>query len=371
MKILVVPDSFKGSISAVEAASTIRAAIENKWPSMQVTSLPASDGGEGFTEVIKNYVDGDWIDCVTKGPLGAPRKSKFIWSNTYKTAIIEMAEASGLTLIPSVKANPWHTTTYGTGLLMNTALDLGAKKIILTLGGSATNDGGAGALMALGAKISDEKGEPIEFGCRGLDTAHTVDFNSLHPRLASCDLVLATDVDNPLLGEQGATYIYAPQKGASSDELAEMEKSMKNWANLLEKSVGKKMAQTPGAGAAGGLSFGLLSLPKASIMSGFELFAQLTDLNKKIKDANLVISGEGRLDMQSLQGKFIGMLASRCKQQEKPLYIITGQAMDIESLLSTSSITGIQELAFEKDYKSNAINRLADATVELFSRQII
>ena len=303
MKFVVAPDSFKGSISAIEAASAMEDGIKRVFADSEVTKVPLADGGEGTVEALVTATAGKIIYVTVRDPLSRETKSFFGVLGNGKTAIIEMAAASGLLLLKPEERNPYITTTYGTGQLIKAALDYGCDEIIIGIGGSATNDGGAGMIQALGASMLDSDGRELFFGGKALKDLHTINLDNMDPRLGATKITVACDVDNPLCGERGASAIYGPQKGASPEMVKELDAALANFASKVKDQLGIDVSNVPGAGAAGGLGAGILAFLNARLKPGIELVLDAVDFENKIKNADLVLTGEGRIDEQTAYGK--------------------------------------------------------------------
>ena len=337
MKILLAPDSFKGSLSAVQVCQALRAGVERVRPDADCVALPLADGGEGTTEVLVAASGGRQIRRWVTGPLpgGPPVLACFGLLDGGRTAVLEMAAASGLPLLRSDQRDPRHTTTYGTGELVAAALATGARQLIVGVGGSATHDLGTGLAQALGVRFRRADGSWIEALMTGaaLPEVAAVDLGGLLPALAGCSIVLAADVDNPLLGAGGAAAVYGPQKGATAAIVAELEAGTAAAIGPIEAACGRRLRDLPGAGAAGGLGAALMGLLGATRRSGIDLVLEACGFEAHLAGASLVLSGEGRLDGQSLRGKTIGVLARRCGQAGVPLVVIAGAlGEDIEAL---------------------------------------
>jgi len=322
MKIVIAPDSFKGSLTAVEAAQYIADGINTVMPEAEVFQKPMADGGEGTMEALLTATDGKRVPLEATGPLGEKISAAYAISGR-KTAIIECALISGLTQVPESKRNPDHTTSSGLGEAILDALDQGCTELIIGLGGSAVNDGGLGMLQALGMKATDDSDGLAGVYGKDMHRVQTVDFSGIDTRLQNVSIKVATDVDNPLCGETGATYVYGPQKGAAPQQLESYDKAMKKFAHLVEKETGKQIMNTPGAGAAGGLGFALLSLG-ATLISGARLVAQTSKVEEAIRSSDLVITGEGQSDEQTLYGKAPGYIASLAKKYGVPAILLSG-----------------------------------------------
>ncbi|MCF7858867.1 MAG: glycerate kinase [Candidatus Cloacimonetes bacterium] len=321
MKILVVPNSFKGSLSAGQVASAIKNGIDNS--KHEITLMPMADGGKGTVECLLSAVSGRTISVDTTDPIGRKITTDIGIFNNSKTAIIEMAAASGLELIPKEKQDPLVTTTFGTGKLIKKAIDLGCYKIILGLGDSATNDGGAGALQALGAKLLDANKIDIKHG--GLYLKDLSEINiSAFGKYQHIDMTFLCDVSNTLLGPQGATKIYSKQKGASSEAMEILESNLKHFATVLQRKTGVDIATIIGSGAAGGLAAGLSIAFKSKFISGSDYIINKTKLIKKILNADLIVTGEGKLDSQTKFGKIPYKIAKMAQKNKIPVIGIFG-----------------------------------------------
>lgn len=304
--IAIAPDSFKGAISALGAAEAIRDGFLKVFPNAEYRLLPMADGGEGTVDAWVGATNATVKEVMVSDPLGRPIKAHFGFDDKTKTAVIEMSSASGLPLLAPNERNPLFTSTYGTGELVLAALDLGAKKIIMGIGGSATNDGGAGMLTALGARLFNKDGEVILQGGGALLSLNKIDVSSLDPRLKEVVLEVACDVTNPLCGENGASFVYGKQKGATEDDIPILDEALRHFADVVTTSgcaANSISPEVPGAGAAGGLGFGLLALCNASLKRGVEVIAESIGLYERLKGCDLVITGEGRMDSQTVNGK--------------------------------------------------------------------
>ncbi len=304
VKIVLAPDSFKGSLSAAEVCRAMHAGILAAEPDIEVVEVPLADGGEGTVDALVHATGGRFVSATVEGPLGDPVEAQLGILGDRRTAVIEMAAASGLPLVPEERRDPTRTTTYGTGQLVQAALDAGCQRLIIGIGGSATTDGGAGMAQALGVQMLDSQGQPMPHISGGLlKNIATIDVRNRDPRLDQCTVQVACDVDNPLLGRHGAAQVYAPQKGATPGQVAQLEAGLAHYAELLACDLGKSVADVPGAGAAGGLGAGLLAFGNATLESGVELVLDVVKLAEKAAGADLIITGEGRLDMQTRFGK--------------------------------------------------------------------
>jgi len=303
MKIVVAPDSFKGSLTASEVSDAIEQGVREIFPEAEIVKIPMADGGDGTVQCLVNATGGEILREKVTGPLGDEVWASYGILGDKKTAVIEMAEASGLTLVPENKRDPLITTTYGTGQLIKFALDQGCRKMIIGIGGSATNDGGAGMVQALGAKLLDKDGEEIGFGGGELKKIFRVDTKCLNKRLSETKVLIASDVSNPLCGPKGASWIYGPQKGATPEIIEKLDKSLAHFAEIIKRDLNKDIKDIPGAGAAGGLGASLMAFLDAELKPGIDIVIEIVKLEQAIKDANLVITGEGKIDSQTIYGK--------------------------------------------------------------------
>ena len=324
MKFVIAPDSFKESLTALEVATAIETGFKRVFPDADYVKLPMADGGEGTVQSLVDATQGKLIECEVTAPLGDKVKSFFGLSGDGKTAIIEMAAASGLHLVPPEKRNPLLTTSYGTGELIKLALDLGVESFILGIGGTATNGGGVGMLQALGMQCLDSQDKPIGFGGAELANIVKIDVQQLDPRLQQVHIEVACDVNNPLCGECGASAIFGPQKGATPEMVKQLDAALSHFAEIAERDCGKQIRDQAGAGAAGGMGGGLLLLPSVQLKAGIQIVLDRLHLIDYVKDADVVITGEGRIDAQSIMGKTPIGVARTAKQFNKPVIAIAG-----------------------------------------------
>ncbi len=341
MNILVAPDSFKDSLSASEASRIISEAISAVIPSASIRQIPISDGGEGLLDALLTPLQGTLVSVSVKDPLHRTIEASYGLVDQGKTAIIEMATASGLELLLIEERNPLITSTYGTGELIKDALDKGCTKIIIGLGGSATNDGGMGMIKALGGLFLDQNQQEIEEGGGALNTLCSIDLSGLDKRLQHIEVICACDVSNPLTGTSGASYVYAKQKGASEDMLAVLDSNLSNYARIIKATLNKDLEHIPGTGAAGGTAMGLLAFLDATLSPGITLITKLLQLEKHMKEAQLVVTGEGRIDAQTLHGKTIMGIASLAKKHSVPVLVFTGSIGQGISEIYNQGVTAI------------------------------
>ncbi|HFZ8996074.1 TPA: glycerate 2-kinase [Citrobacter freundii] len=359
MKIVIAPDSYKESLSAAEVAQAIEKGFREIFPDAQYVSVPVADGGEGTVEAMIAATQGSVHSAVVTGPLGEKVNASWGMSGDGNTAFIEMAAASGLALVPPEKRNPLITTSRGTGELILEALDSGAKNIIIGIGGSATNDGGAGMMQALGAKLCDANGTEIGYGGGSLNSLNSIDISGLDPRLKTCSIRVACDVTNPLTGEKGATRIFGPQKGATEALIVELDNNLAHYADVIKASLHVDVKNVPGAGAAGGMGAALMAFLGAELKSGIEIVTTALNLEEHIHNCTLVITGEGRIDSQSIHGKVPIGVANVAKIYHKPVIGIGGSLTrdvdvvhqhGIDAVFSVLSRISTLEEAFRNAY---------------------
>ncbi|TGG94197.1 glycerate kinase [Natronospirillum operosum] len=333
MRIVICPDSFKESMTALEAAQAIKAGLCSVWPQANYELLPLADGGEGTVQALLDATGGNWCEASVTDPLGKPVQARFGLLGDGRTAVLEMAEASGLQRVPPGRRDPRLTSSRGTGEMMLAALEQGVERLILGIGGSATNDGGAGMLQALGARLDDAQGEPIGPGAAGLARLASMDFGGLHPRLRQCELEVACDVTNPLLGDTGASAVFGPQKGADAAMVEQLDKWLAHYGALLETTTGRAVINSPGAGAAGGMGAALMGALGANLKPGIDLIMAAVGLAERLQGADLVVTGEGRLDSQTLQGKTPAGVARLAAAAGVPVIGLGGSLADDTGVL--------------------------------------
>lgn len=324
MKIVIAPDSYKESLTAMEVAMAIESGFRKVLPDAYYVKLPMADGGEGTVQSLIDATGGEIIRCQVTGPLGEQVDAFYGLMGDAQTAVIEMAAASGLHLVTPEQRNPLQTTTYGTGELILAALERGVRRIIIGIGGSATNDGGIGMAQALGIRLLDKQGKEIGYGGGALARLATIDMSGLDPRLAHTDIEVACDVDNPLCGPKGASHVFGPQKGATPEMVAQLDANLAHYADLMQAQLGCDVKNRAGAGAAGGLGAALMGLLQASLRPGIDIVMDAVNLRDVVRDADLVITGEGRIDSQTIHGKTPIGVARAAKQFNKPVIGIAG-----------------------------------------------
>lgn len=324
MKILVAPDSFKGSLTALEVAENIEKGILEVLPQADVIKVPMADGGEGTVRALVDANQGEIIYKKVTGPLGTPVNAFFGILGDGKRAVIEMAAASGLPLVPKDKANPMITTTYGTGELIKYALDFGVEELIIGIGGSATNDAGVGMAQALGIRFLDENGKEIGFGGKELIKIKKIDVNGLDKRILKTKIKVACDVTNPLYGPNGAAFVYAPQKGADKEMVKLLDRNLKYFAEIVKNQLGIDVQNIPGAGAAGGLGAGIVAFLNGKLLPGINIVLEANNFTEKLSGVKLVITGEGKIDGQTVNGKTPIGVAKEAKKYGIPVIAIAG-----------------------------------------------
>ena len=369
-KIVIAPDSFKGSMTAKEASDAIESGAKIVFPDAEFIKVPMADGGEGTVQSIVDSENGKICERFVLGPTCREVKARYgiIGDNT---AIIEMAEASGLILLKDCERDPLMTTTYGTGQLILDALDKNCRKFIIGIGGSSTNDGGAGLAQALGAKLVNSKGLDIPFGGGGLGLLESIDVSKMDPRLKECTFIVACDVDNPLCGPNGASAIFGPQKGATPEMIEILDKNLNEYAEIIKRDIGKDVAEIPGSGAAGGLGGGLIAFCNAETKNGIDIVIDATRLREKILSADLVITGEGKCDYQTLSGKTVMGVSKTAKEFDIPIVVLAGAVGDgIEGLYDHGiiEIAAISDASMTLEYAmTNAVSLLEKKSEEILS----
>lgn len=367
-RFLIAPDAFKGSLSANDFCAIAQEVLEARFPGCEVVALPLADGGEGTAEALVAGTGGRLIETEVTGPLGTPVDAHFGLLGDGTRAVVEMAQASGLPLVPPDRLDPLRATSYGTGQLIQAAVGAGAREVILALGGSATNDGGLGALQALGFRFLDQRGQPVPPNAEGLAAIHSVAWQEARQRLHGVRFIIASDVTNPLLGERGATAVYGPQKGADAATRAVLERNLAHFAGFTARVLGKDFSTVPGAGAAGGMGFGFLAWLGAEVRSGFEVVAEACRLAERLSGEawELLITGEGRVDSQSVQGKLVGRLAELAQTHGVPLLVLAGAVTGGLEALHQAGVTSVHALT---DHPMNLEEAMAEAP-ELLRRRL-
>ena len=324
MKIVIAPDSYKESLSALEVATAIELGFREIWPEADYVKIPVADGGEGTVEAMVAATQGHLVHVDVTGPLGNTIQAFYGLSGDERTAFIEMAAASGLEQVPANLRDPLKTTSWGTGQLIRHALDAGVEHIIIGIGGSATNDGGAGMVQALGARLLDAQDEDIAHGAMGLESLTRIDISQLDPRLAGCRIEVACDVTNPLTGKEGASVVFGPQKGATAEMIPRLDRALTHYAQLIARDLDVNVLELAGGGAAGGMGAALYAFCGAQLRRGIEIVTDALRLDACVTDADLVVTGEGRIDSQTIHGKVPVGVAKIAKRYNKPVIGIAG-----------------------------------------------
>ncbi|EGQ7690598.1 glycerate kinase [Vibrio cholerae] len=324
MKVVIAPDSFKESLTAKQVCDAIQAGLARVWHDAKFVSIPVADGGEGTVQSLVDATQGRLVEVKVMGPQGKRVEAFYGMLGDNQTAVIEMAAASGLHHVPLVQRDPKLTTSFGTGELIRHALDQGVTKLIIGLGGSATNDGGVGMLAALGARFTNADGDPIQLTGGGLHELTHIDLQDFDPRLQNCDILVACDVNNPLCGDKGASAVFGPQKGATPEDVQLLDGALRQFGLLTEKVTGKMVLESAGAGAAGGMGAALLAYTQAILRPGIEIVLETVQLAHQVSDADLVITGEGRIDSQTVHGKTPMGVAKVAKRFDVPVLALCG-----------------------------------------------
>jgi glycerate kinase len=337
VKLLIAPDKFKDSLSAAAVSEALSSGWKSVLPETDVSFAPIADGGEGFSEALASALSGEWIQLASVDALGRPITCRFFWVPDTQTAILAMSEASGIERISAQDRNPYRANTEGTGILLRHAIGLGAKRVLLGLGGSATTDGGIGMAAALGYRfLCAQTGAALDPIPSNLSRIGRIDRSHLG---ALPEIVAACDVQNPLLGPRGTAAVYAPQKGADAEAIDFLEKGLQHLAEIVRRDLGCEFRDTPGAGAAGGIGYGLLSFCQAAMEPGFDLVAKAVDLDSRIARADLVLTGEGRLDSQTLEGKGPAGIAAMARSAGKPVIAFAGSIEESPEVLARFDAT--------------------------------
>lgn len=355
MKIIIAPDSFKESLTALEVAEAIETGFKRIFPHAEYVKVPMADGGEGTVQSLVDATQGELIQTEVTAPLGNKVMATWGLSGDKQTAIIEMAAASGLHLVPLNQRNPLLTTSFGTGELIRAALDFGVNKIILGIGGSATNDGGVGMLQALGIRCLDHQGQEIGFGGKKLANIQQIDLSALDPRLQQVEIEVACDVTNPLCGDNGASAIFGPQKGANAEMVKQLDQALAHFAQQVKAQLDLNIRDQAGAGAAGGMGGGVLLLPKVQLKSGVNIVLDTVQLSDKLQDADLVITGEGRMDGQTAQGKTPVGVALAAKTANKPVIAIVGCLREDYEVVYDKGIDAVFPIIRQLDNLENTL----------------
>lgn len=342
MKIAVAPNAFKGSLGAYQAAEAIVLGIRQVVPEAEIVSLPIADGGDGLLDVLQDKLDAEFIEVVVQGPLGRPVKARYLYSQSQRLAVIEMATAAGLALLSSEQRDPLRTSSYGVGELILHAVDVGATSIIMGVGGSATNDAGTSMASALGVRFLDDNDESLVVCGASLIRIRKIDVSGIDPRLSQINFRVICDVGNPLLGARGATYVFGPQKGASDEQLELLESGMNNFADVLEQGLNIDARELVGGGAAGGMGAGLVVFLNAELLPGADLVLDILDFDTALEGADLLITAEGQLDAQTISGKAPAVAAKRAKERSIPCIALAGSVTaDIDDLRACGIVASV------------------------------
>lgn len=345
LRIIICPDSFKGSLSALEAASAINAGVIAAIADASTEIVPLADGGEGTVDALVGATDGEIVRLTVTGPVGRPIEAFYGILGGGQVAVIEMAAASGLSLVPEDERNPLLTTTYGVGELIYSAYARGCRKFIIGIGGSATNDGGAGAMAALGARFMDSEGRQLPLGGGALARLERIDTSSMRIDLKQIEVRVACDVTNPLVGPEGASAVYGPQKGATPEMVEELDNALSKYASVILKDLGVDVAHMPGAGAAGGLGAGLAAFLGARLESGINIVLDVLKFDERVRRSDLVITGEGRVDFQTVFGKTISGVLAHAQPLGVPVVIVAGSVGQGTEALYDRGATAIFSIA--------------------------
>lgn len=372
MKVVIAIDSLKGSLSSIDAGDSIAEGIRRTDPNADIYVRPLADGGEGTVEALVYGMNGTFCDVTVCGPLGTPVSCRYGIIPKSRTAIIEMSGCAGITLLSDSERNPLHTTTYGVGEVIRHAISKDCRNFIIGIGGSATNDGGIGMLQALGYGFLTAEGKPVSFGALGLSELHAITDTDVIPELSECTFHIACDVENPLCGEYGCSAVYGPQKGATAPMIKEMDQWLLTYASLAAEKYANADPDQSGCGAAGGLGFAFLTFTNAVLESGIKIVLEETDLESYIKNADIVITGEGRLDRQTAMGKAPVGVAKLAKKYGKTVIAFAGSVTKDARACNQNgidayfpilqNITSLEEAMCPQNAKEN----LADTTEQVF-----
>lgn len=374
MKIVIAIDSFKGSLSSLELGNSIERGIKKVYPTAEVFKVPIADGGEGTVESLVEGTGGKFIEVEVSNPLMEKVTAKYGILGNGRTAVIEMAAASGLPLVPTDKKNPEKTTTFGTGELVRDAIKKGAREFILGIGGSATNDAGLGMMQALGYKLYDKDGKELGYGGEVMEKVSSIDESGALPELKECKFLVACDVDNPFYGINGAAHIYGKQKGADEKMIERLDKGLVHLSKILEKKFGKEIGTKAGAGAAGGLGGGLVAFLDAVLKPGIEIILQEVQFEKDLDGADFVITGEGRIDAQTTMGKAPSGVAKLSQKHHIPVIAMAGSVSDdadktheigIESIFSVMKYPITLQEAMEKNTAEKFVEKTSEEIFRL------
>lgn len=367
--IILAIDSFKGCLSSAELGKAAAEGVRAVFPACQTTILPVADGGEGTVDALTQATGGEIVKATVHGPLGQPVEARYGIAADRRTAILEMASASGLALIPYNIGNVMEASTYGTGELIADAIRRGCRRILMGIGGSATNDAGVGMLQALGFRFLGAAGENIRPCGGNLERIRSYDAIHVHPELASCHFRVAVDVDNPFYGTEGAAYVFAPQKGATPEMVRQLDRGLQHFSALVLQEKGIDLQQIPGSGAAGGLGGACHAFLGAELLPGIEMVLRELDFDRLLADADLVITGEGKIDRQTLRGKVVAGVARHARERGIPVIALTGNATDLSPALYDMGMTACfpihpapvsLEKAMEAEYARENVRKVVE-----------
>ncbi|HXN91861.1 MAG TPA: glycerate kinase [Candidatus Sulfotelmatobacter sp.] len=356
MKVVIAPNAFKGTLTAPQAASAIARGVREVFPEAEIVEIPVADGGDGTMEALVAANRGEYRRARVEGPLGDPVEARFGLIDSGSTAVVELATASGLILIPPERRDPRRASTYGFGQLLQAALDAGPSRVIAGIGGSATNDGGAGMAQALGYRLLDAAGRELERGGGALARLERIDTYSVDRRWRGVRVKVACDVTNPLTGPEGASAVYGPQKGADPEAVRELDGALARLAAVVERDLGKRVADIPGAGAAGGTGAGLVAFLDAALVPGAPLVVEAAGFDVHLKGADLVITGEGRVDEQTAYGKAPGEVAKRAHAAGVPVLLLAGSKGEGWEAMKALGVDSVVTLNQEGEDPGQALN---------------
>jgi len=355
VKIVIAPNAFKGTLTAPQAAAAISRGVREVFPEAEIVEVPVADGGDGTTEALVTALHGELRAALVDGPLGDPVEARFGLVASGRTAVVELASSSGLALIPPSRQDPMHATTFGFGQLLEAAKEAGVTAVIAGIGGSATNDGGAGMAQALGFRLLDARGRELERGGGALARLQTIDPSGFDRAWRSIDVRVACDVTNPLTGPMGASAVYGPQKGAGPGMVVELDAALARLSEVIERDLRKKVADVPGAGAAGGTGAGLIAFLGAELVPGAPLVVDASGFDEKLKGASLVITGEGCADEQTAYGKAPGEVARRAQAAGVPVLLLAGSKGPGWEALNRLGVTSVVTLREEGQDQNQAL----------------
>lgn len=360
MKILIATDKFKDSLTAKAVCEGLKEGILRTFPTAEIETLPLADGGEGTLETLQSVWGGEFINCEVQDPLSRKIKANYLWIEEKQTAIIEMARASGIELLTQNERKVLITNTFGTGELIKDALEKGASEIILTVGGSATNDAGIGMASALGFEFLDKNGNNLEPISKNLGKIFTINANYKHPKLSHTKFIVATDVTNPFYGKDGAAYVFSPQKGADEKTVEILDLGLKHISQLIKKEFKINLQTIAGSGAGGGIGGGAVCFLNAEIKSAGQWILEINQVEDKLKNADILITGEGKIDSQTWQGKLISQLVLQAEKTQTPVILVCGTLHDVESIIAQDGILFASSILNEPMNLENALKNASE-----------